>query len=87
MLMNAHISGGWKYMNEKTGEFFHDMSDFKQQLQKIVGNADIPHHYEPKEWVMEHYGDRNSGPRLFKFVQDNFLDRVFLPPHTTSLLT
>merc|ERR1712151_344250 len=24
-LMNRNIKGGWKYTNEKTGEFFHDM--------------------------------------------------------------
>lgn len=36
VLMNRHISGGWKYLNEKTGEFFSDMSDFREAVQKIV---------------------------------------------------
>ena len=39
LLMNKHISGGWKYINELTGEFFTDMSDFRQQLEKILRNA------------------------------------------------
>lgn len=86
MLMNAYISGGWKYMNAKTGEFFHDMTDFRQSLEKILKYADTPKHYEPRKYVRENYGDENSGPRLLKFVQDNFLDRVKLPEGTTSLL-
>jgi hypothetical protein len=36
LLMNRHISGGWKYMNDQTGEFFTDMSDFRQSLEKII---------------------------------------------------
>lgn len=83
--MNIHISGGWKYLNEKTGEFFHDMTDFKEQLQKIVKNADIPRHYEPRKWVTEHAGDYISGKRLYDFVVDNFLHRVKLPEGTTHL--
>lgn len=54
LLMNAYISGGWKYLNEKTGEFFHDLSDFRQQLAKIVKNADIENHYTPRKWVTEY---------------------------------
>jgi hypothetical protein len=48
-----YISGGWKYLNEKTGEFFHDLSDFREQLRKIITNADVPYHYEPRKWVTE----------------------------------
>lgn len=53
LLMNAYISGGWKYLNEKTGEFFHDLSDFRDALRKIITNADIEKHYEPRKWVTE----------------------------------
>eukprot|EP00930_Biecheleria_cincta_P096396 TRINITY_DN88253_c0_g1_i1.p1 TRINITY_DN88253_c0_g1~~TRINITY_DN88253_c0_g1_i1.p1 ORF type:complete len:446 (-),score=35.93 TRINITY_DN88253_c0_g1_i1:355-1692(-) len=38
VLMNWHIMGGWKYINEQTGEFFHDMTDFRQSLQKLINN-------------------------------------------------
>merc|ERR1719326_243336 len=87
VLMNKYISGGWKYVNEKTGEFFHDMSDFRQSLEKILKGADEPYHYEPRKWVLENYGNANSGKRLLKFVKDNFADRVRLPKGTTLLLT
>jgi len=87
MLMNWHIAGGWKYLNEKTGEFFHDMSDFRSALGKIVdGTRTEPSAYSPRKWVSEHYGDSVSGPRLKDWVLENFADRVALPRGTRSLL-
>ena len=85
--MNRHISGGWKYITEQTGEFFHDMSDFRESLDKILLGASTPGHYTPREWVMAHYGNENSGKRLLDFVKENFADRVHLPKHTKKLLT
>merc|ERR1711972_1205045 len=87
ILMNWYIMGGWKYVDNKTGEFFHDMSDFKESLEKILWNADTPGYYEPRKWVLENYDNPNSGKRLFEFVQENFGDRVKLPRGTQMLLT
>jgi hypothetical protein len=86
-LMNAHISGGWKYMTDRTGEFFHDMYDFRQNLDKILHNSEVKDYYTPQAFAREHYGDSNSGKRLLKFVRDNFLDKVHIPEGTTLLLT
>jgi len=85
ILMNHHIAGGWKYVNDQTGEFFHDMSDFRQSLEKILKNADIPHRYEPRKWVLENYGSGNSGKRLLDFVKEHFSDRVAFPRGTKQL--
>jgi len=87
ILMNYHIMGGWKYINDKTGEFFHDMSDFKESLRKILKNSEIPDRYEPQKWVREHYGNERSGKRLFDFVRKHFSDRVKFPKGTRLLLT
>mmetsp|Transcript_131436 Transcript_131436/g.262248 ORF Transcript_131436/g.262248 Transcript_131436/m.262248 type:complete len:507 (-) Transcript_131436:81-1601(-) len=87
ILMNYHIMGGWKYVNDKTGEFFHDMSDFKESLRKILKNSEIPDRYEPQKWVREHYGNERSGKRLFDFVRKHFSDRVKFPKGTRLLLT
>jgi len=87
LLMNYHIQGGWKYVNDKTGEFFHDASDFRQSLKRILENADTPHKYEPRKWVLENYGNHNSGKRLLEFVKEHFSDRVSLPKGTKLLLT
>merc|ERR1711972_251416 len=70
ILMNYYILGGWKYVNDKTGEFFHDMSDFRQSLEKILRNADIPKRYEPRKWVLENYDNALSGKRLLDFVKE-----------------
>ena len=87
LLTNRHISGGWKYINEQTGEFFTDMSDFRQQLEKILANSRIPGRYEPRKWVLENHGDAHAGKRLLDFVRENFADRVKLPKNTKLLLT
>ena len=83
-LMNANIKGGWKYMDQKTGEFFHDMSNFRTSLEKIIKNADVPYHYEPRKWITEHQGNERAGKRLYEFVRDNFPDTK-LPKGTTAL--
>merc|ERR1712151_132277 len=86
ILMNYHIMGGWKYVTEKTGEFFHDINDFRDALRKILKYADTPGHYEPRKWVLENYDNPNSGKRLFDFVEKNFKGRVRLPRNTKALL-
>lgn len=88
LLMNKHISGGWKYLNEQTGEMFHDLSDLKEAARKIVKNADVENHYQPREWIRAHYGNAIQGERLYKFVRDEFPDwaGAILPKGTTKLL-
>eukprot|EP00746_Dinoflagellata_sp_MGD_P040516 gnl/MRDRNA2_/MRDRNA2_19792_c0_seq1.p1 gnl/MRDRNA2_/MRDRNA2_19792_c0~~gnl/MRDRNA2_/MRDRNA2_19792_c0_seq1.p1 ORF type:complete len:442 (-),score=61.10 gnl/MRDRNA2_/MRDRNA2_19792_c0_seq1:176-1321(-) len=88
LLMNAHISGGWKYLNEKTGEFFHDMGDLRQSLEKILKGADIVNHYQPRMWLYENYGAHSEipGKRFLDFVQENFAHRVQLRRGTTALM-
>merc|ERR1712061_521516 len=82
LLMNRNLIGGWKYINENTGEFFNDLSDFRQSLEKILRDIDK---YKPKEWVMQNYGDMHSGRRLKAWIVENFGDRVYMPPGTTML--
>lgn len=84
LLMNRNIIGGWKYVNEKTGEFFNDLSDFQKSLTKILSKADR-HEYEPRRWVSTHAGDQISGVKLRKFIEENFADRVKLPDNTQML--
>lgn len=84
LLMNYHISGGWKYINEKTGEFFHDMKDFRPALERILAKSKAGQ-YDPEGWVHENAGDRVAGARLKDFVQEHFADRVWLPPGTRIL--
>lgn len=82
VLMNYHIMGGWKYVTERTGEYFHDLTDIRAAIQRLKDNRDK---YEPRKYIDETTGDNISGPRLYKFVVENFSDRVKLPEGTTRL--
>lgn len=86
LLMNRNIIGGWKYVNEKTGEFFNDLSDIRTSLKKILQNTKTGGVYEPRRYVDDNLGDSISGDRLRRFVQENFQDRVKLPEPTSLLL-
>merc|ERR1719319_517534 len=72
LLMNAHIRGGWQYLNKKTGEFFHDLTDFRDALDRILENSNRPLHYEPKRWFSGHYGPERSGRRLLRWILETF---------------
>jgi len=86
VLMNKHISGGWKYINENTGEFFHDMTDFRENLEKILQGTTITGNYKPRRWVLDNYGDEHAGKRFLTFVKKHFSHRVHLPKNTKLLL-
>ncbi len=76
LLMNNQIVGGWKYINDETGEFFNDnMSDFRSSLVKLVNRLDS---YSPRSYVELNYGTKIAGSKLRAFVEKNFSDRVSL---------
>lgn len=83
LLMNSEIVGGWKYINEQTGEFFrNDMSDFRSSLTKLMGNLST---YTPRSYVVNNYGRERSGRELRAFVE-RFADRVTLPKRSELLI-
>mmetsp|Transcript_36754 Transcript_36754/g.114466 ORF Transcript_36754/g.114466 Transcript_36754/m.114466 type:complete len:559 (-) Transcript_36754:91-1767(-) len=86
LLMNRNIMGGWKYVNEKTGEFFNDMSDFRESVRAVMQKSKAGGVYEPRRYVDESLGDAISGARLRRFVVENFQDRVRLPEGARLLL-
>jgi len=83
VLMNRNIVGGWKYINDKTGEFFNDLSDFKESYAHVLANGND---YEPRRYVIENYGTETSGEKLFRFVKEHFSDRVNLPEGSKVLV-
>uniref|UniRef100_A0A7S2IBL4 Glycosyl transferase family 1 domain-containing protein n=1 Tax=Helicotheca tamesis TaxID=374047 RepID=A0A7S2IBL4_9STRA len=85
VLMNQNIAGGWKYMNDKTGEFFHDLSNFKQSLSTIL-EKERNGMYEPRQYVLDNWGDEKAGAAFLDFVKENFGDRVNIPEGTRMLL-
>ena len=80
--MNENIVGGWKYINNQTGGFFHDMSNFRPRLSSFLAKLDT---YQPRDYVLEHYGNVNAGKRLMEFVRQNFAHRVHIPNGSQTL--
>lgn len=64
-LVNKSILGGWKYINNKTGEFFDDINDIKQACEKIISTQ-----YNPRDWYSTNFGPIKSGCRLLSFMKD-----------------
>jgi len=72
-LVNENIVGGWKYVNENTGEFFTDENNVCQMMDKIMNNYDS---YKPRQYIIENYGPINSGKRLKEYLYANFKDHL-----------
>ena len=82
LLMNYNLMGGWKYLTERTGEYFHDLSDLRDAIGRLKANKA---RYDPRKFIDETGGDEVAGPILLKFVLDNFSDKIKLPEGTTRL--
>ena len=74
-VINYNILGGWKYINDKTGEFFTNESDLEPALEKMVNGLKTGK-YNPREYMRENYGPVISGKRLKEFLFENFRDRL-----------
>ena len=73
-LVNYNILGGWKYINQDTGEFFHNINDFETQLKKLLKNFN---NYKPKEHFLSNYGKQYQGKELLEFVKSTIpLDKL-----------
>ena len=83
LLMNDNIIGGWKYLNEQTGEFFHDIHDFRTSLKRLLTNLDK---YRPLEYVQANYGTQYAGVKFKDWVVKHWGDRVTLPEGTQLLI-
>uniref|UniRef100_A0A7S4JMQ7 Uncharacterized protein n=1 Tax=Odontella aurita TaxID=265563 RepID=A0A7S4JMQ7_9STRA len=85
LLMNKHILGGWKYVNEETGEFFSDMTDLRDSIHRILDNVK-KRQYHPRRWVKANYGNEHAGVVLLNWVKEHFADRIEIPEGTNYLI-
>ena len=51
VVMNYHILGGWKYINEETGEFFHDSRDVVDAFKRLR-DPERAAKLRPRQWFM-----------------------------------
>ncbi len=63
VLVYENILGGWKYINNNTGEFFNE-NNIKDKVRKILSKK-----YSPRQYFIDNYGIEKSGYRLKKFLQ------------------
>ena len=49
LLMNYHIVGGWKYINEQTGVFFDGVDDFLPAVERLRALKKAGK-LRPREW-------------------------------------
>ena len=82
-LVNYNILGGWKYVNEHTGEFFRNEKDIKPALQKLLNNYD---NYSPSQYFWNNYGKQNTGVKLRDFLIQN-LPNLNFTKQSTKFIT
>jgi hypothetical protein len=75
-LINSKLVGGWKYINEQTGEFFTDESDFEEKVDKIMNNCS---NYQPRQYFLENHGIVKSGEIFRDFIFEVFGDKINIP--------
>lgn len=73
VLVNKNIYGGWKYVNESTGEFFNDEHDFPDVLDKMLRKIKNKE-YKPREWFTKNYGPKKTGKKLKRFIKKIYPD-------------
>ncbi len=68
VMVNEKIYGGWKYVNEKTGEFFNDENDFPKALEKMLQKIK-QQKYQPRKWFTSRYSIQKTGKKLYDFIK------------------
>ena len=85
-LVNKNILGGWKYVEEKTGEFFTNETDVGEKAKKLLDRI-AKGGCAPRKYFIENYGTHQSGARLKEFLYKHWGDRINIPKHEVEYLT
>jgi hypothetical protein len=75
LLMNKNILGGWKYVVDKTGEFFTDENDIEAALNKFIPKLNNKE-YKSRQNIIDNYGPVNSGRKLKEFLFKNWGNKL-----------
>ena len=72
VLVYENILGGWKYVNDQTGEFFNE-NNLIEKVKLILNKK-----YQPREYFVNNYGIVKSGYRLKDFIKSIYpnLDEI-----------
>lgn len=86
VLINKNILGGWKYINDKTGEFFTDEKDVGNSLEILLKKIEKKK-YSPRNYFIKNYSVINSGKRLKKFLYDNYETKLNIDKKNVDYVT
>ena len=84
--VNENILGGWKYINNETGEFFTDENDLGPAVEKIMKKIEN-NKYQPRNFFVKNYSVINSGRRLKTFLYDNYGPRINIDQKNVDYIT
>mmetsp|Transcript_8481 Transcript_8481/g.24305 ORF Transcript_8481/g.24305 Transcript_8481/m.24305 type:complete len:587 (+) Transcript_8481:23-1783(+) len=84
LLMNYHIIGGWKYVNDKTGVLFQGADDVEGAIKKLRSD-EFQAGLSPRQWFIDNWGPYNTSLRLHAFLEiilgkDRLMESVQLKP-------
>ena len=85
-LVNKNILGGWKYVNENTGEFFNDETDISKSLDILLKKINN-NEYHPRDYFVKNYSVENSGKRLKEFLYKHWGDRINIPENKVEYVS
>jgi len=68
LMMNRHIAGGWKYVNDQTGVFFDGADDFWPALERMRALR-AAGKLRPREWFAERFGPKKASLRTQAFLE------------------
>ena len=85
-LVNKNILGGWKYVNDQTGEFFTDENDISASLEKLLSKIKSKQ-YNPRNFFLKNYGVINAGKKLKEFLYDNYGDKINIDKSLVDYVT
>ena len=85
-LTNKNILGGWKYINESTGEFFTDENDIAESIKKMLVKIEGKQ-YSPRKYFVDNYGVKKAGATLKDYLYKNWGDRINIPINEVEYIT
>ena len=85
-LINKNILGGWKYINEQTGEEFIDENDVGEAVEKILEGIKQKQ-YKPRDYFIKNYSIENSGKKLKDFLYKNWGSEINIPIDKVDFLS
>lgn len=84
--VNKNILGGWKYVNEHTGEFFTSEKDMIEPLETLLDKIKEKK-YSPRKYFIKNYSVENAG-KLFKtFLYKHWKDKINMPEDSVTFVS